>query len=159
MITIRKARREDAQTAWDIRTAAIRNRCVGHYPAEALAIWTAGEMRDDFAVAVEESFYVATTADRVVATGTVNLESGKVDAIFVCPDHMGIGVGKMIMSHLESIARCHGLTELHLDSTLNAAPFYRACGFCGDEVAVYISPRGIALACIPMDKRLTGGEQ
>jgi GNAT superfamily N-acetyltransferase len=89
-----------------------------------------------------------------VGTGMVNLESGKVDAIFVDPAHMGAGVGKKIMSHLESLARQHGLTELHLESTLNAAPFYRSCGFRGEQVAVYNSPRGISLACIPMDKRL-----
>lgn len=154
MIRIRKAGEEDAHAVWDIRNLAIKRQCIGHYPAEVLAIWTSGEMPVNFAEEVARSFFVVTRADHVVGTGTVNLESGKIDGIFVHPDHMGTGVGKKMMSHLESLARCHGVVQLHLESTLNAAPFYRACGFCGDEIAVYISPRGITLACIPMAKTL-----
>jgi len=154
MVTIRKARREDAQAAWDIRNAAIKSQCVGHYAAEALAIWTAGEISEQFRNVVEQHCYVATRDDRIVGTGMVNLESGKVDAIFVHPSHMGMGVGKQLISHLESLARSGGLTHLHLESTLNAAPFYRACGFIGESVAQYQSPRGLSLDCIPMSKRL-----
>ena len=154
MITIRKARREDAQAAWDIRNAAIKSQCVGYYSSEALAIWTAGEISEQFMTVVEHHFYVATIADRIVGTGMVNLESGQVDAIFVHPSHMGMGVGKKLLAHLESLARSVGLTQLHLESTLNAAPFYRACGFLGERVAQYQSPRGLSLDCIPMNKSL-----
>ena len=154
MVTIRKARREDAQAAWDIRNAAIKSQCVGHYAAEALAIWTAGEISEQFMNVVEQHFYVATREDLIVGTGMVNLASGKVDAIFVHPSHMGMGVGKELLAHLESLARRVGLTHLHLESTLNAAPFYRACGFLGERVAQYQSPRGLSLDCIPMIKHL-----
>ena len=154
MVTIRKASREDAQAAWDIRNAAINSQCVGHYSSEELAIWTAGEITGQFMKEVENNFYVATIDDLVVGTGMVNLESGKVDAIFVHPSHMGIGVGKKLISHLESLARSGGLTQLHLESTLNAAPFYRSCGFIGDRVAKYKSSRGLSLDCIPMIKSL-----
>src|SRR4030095_14675205 len=117
MATIRKASREDAQVAWDIRNAAINSQCVGYYSSEELAIWTAGEITEQFIKEVENNFYVATIDDLVVGTGMVNLESGKVDAIFVHPSHMGIGVGKKLISHLESLARSVCLTQLHLEST------------------------------------------
>jgi len=103
MITIRKARREDAQAAWDIRNAAIKSQCVGYYSAEALALWTAGEISEPFMTVVEQHFYVATRADRIVGTGMVNLESEQVDAIFVHPSHMGMGVGKKLLAHLARI--------------------------------------------------------
>ncbi|MFT4929561.1 MAG: hypothetical protein ACI8WB_005695 [Phenylobacterium sp.] len=47
-----------------------------------------------------------------------------------------------------------GLTQVKLDATLNAAEFYRSCGFVGDKVSTYNSPRGFEMACIPMLKRL-----
>ena len=149
---IRKAKREDAKAAWDIRNAAILNQCIGHYSPNALKIWTGGELSEDFANAVEKDFYVATYDDDVVGTGMIHLERGKIDAIFVDPSHMRKGIGTTIVRFLEDIARNHGLETLTLESTLNAAPFYRACGFKGNEIATYNSPKGVSLECIPMVK-------
>lgn len=151
---IRKARRDDAQAVWDLRNAAILAECGSHYSPAELEIWTAGEMTEDFAQAVDDYWYVATSDGRVVGTGTIALASGKVDAIFVQPDRMRTGIGRQMLRHLEKLALQAGLTELSLDATLNAAPFYRACGFVGDRVAKYESPRGIDLDCIPMTKKL-----
>lgn len=133
---------------------AIRNQCVGYYSLEELEIWTNGTITLQFIEAVEDSFHVAALEGHVVGTGIVNLESGKVDAIFVHPSHMRSGIGRQILLHLEKIAHDAGLTHLHLDSTLNAAAFYRACGFVGDSIAQYESPRGISLNCIAMTKTL-----
>jgi hypothetical protein len=57
-----------------------------------------------------------------------------------------------MVSFLEDMARAAGLSKLTLDSTLNAADFYRRCGFAGDVVEKYQSPRGITLDCIRMTK-------
>ena len=80
--------------------------------------------------------------------------SAELDAIFVRPDMMRRGVGKQIVSFLEDIGRAAGLTKLTLDSTLNAADFYRRCGFVGEVAGEYHSPRGITRDCIPMGKLL-----
>ena len=159
MIAIRKACKVDAQEIWDIRKAAISSQCKGHYSPKELEIWTNGEMTNQFMDAIEDSFYVATLDGRVVGTGMINLESGKVDAIFVHPSHMRTGIGRQVLLHLEKLALDAGLTLLSLDSTLNAAPFYREHGFVGDSVAKYESPRGISLSCIPMIKSLCKTEE
>jgi hypothetical protein len=65
------------------------------------------------------------------------------------------GTGKGIMGFLENLALSHGLKMLTLDSTLNAAPFYRACGFEGSEVGLYRTSSGLSLECIPMVKILS----
>ena len=83
-----------------------------------------------------------------------DLDTGKIDAIFVHPNHMGAGVGKQILLHLEQIAIEAGLTQLKLDSTLNASSFYRAYGFEGEKVSKYKSPWGATLDCIPMAKHI-----
>jgi N-acetylglutamate synthase-like GNAT family acetyltransferase len=154
VISIRKANEEDAQAAWHIRNAAINSHCAGHYPPEALESWTRGDVTEDFVSAVVDSFYVATLDGEVVGTGMIDLDSGKVDAIFVHPNNMGTGVGSQILSYLEKLAIDAGLTQVNLESTLNAAPFYRACGFVGETVSKYKSPRGVSLDCIPMKKGL-----
>jgi GNAT superfamily N-acetyltransferase len=107
-----------------------------------------------FAAAVEEGFLVATVDDRVVATGMINLATGKIDAIFVHPDFMKRGIGAAMIGHLEELACSERLPELTLDSTLNAAAFYRSLGFVGDVIGRYPSRRGLKLDCVPMVKRL-----
>jgi GNAT superfamily N-acetyltransferase len=151
---IRKATAADAVAAWEIRDAAILSQCKGHYSPESLAIWTSGEITDEFIQFVVEHFYVATVDDVVVATGMVDLTTGRLDAIMVRPGMMRRGIGRQIVSFLEYIARAAGVTELTLDSTLNAAAFYRSCGFVGNAIGQYHSPRGITLDCIPMTKVL-----
>jgi GNAT superfamily N-acetyltransferase len=151
---IRKACADDAAAAWEIRNAAILHHCPGHYPAELLAVWTDGEVTAGFVQFVESQFYVATVDDAVVGTGMIDCSTGRLDAIFVRPNMMGRSIGRQMMAFLEEIGRAAGLTTLTLDATLNAAPFYRNCGFIGDVIGQYKSPRGITLACVPMTKSL-----
>ena len=153
--TIRKATADDAAAAWDIRNAAILHAYKGFYAEELLATWTEGNPTDRFVQCVVEQFYVATADDRIVGTGAIDVARGKLDAVFVHPHVMGRGIGKQIVLFLESVGRAAGLTRLTLDSTLNAAPFYRRLGFVGEAVGAYESPRGIVLDCIPMTKLLS----
>ncbi len=154
MISIRKANKNDAMVAWEIRNAAINSHCTSYYPAEDLETWTSGEVSDNFVHMVVYNFYIAEVDGQVIGTGMIDLESGKLDAIFVHPNHMGTGVGRLILLHLEQLAIDAGLTQLNLDSTLNASSFYQACGFVGKKVSKYISPRGVTLECIPMKKSI-----
>ena len=65
-----------------------------------------------------------------------------------------MGVGRRILSYLEELALEAGLAQMSVESTLNAAPFYRVSGFVGEMVGKYESPRGISLDCIQMEKSL-----
>lgn len=157
-LTIRKATADDAAEAWALRTVAIRHACRGLYADDLLELWTAGEITDDFVAFVVQQFYVATVNGAVVGTGFVDLDAGRVDAIFVRPEMMGQGIGRRIVAFCEERARRAGLAMLTLDATLNAAPFYRRCGFVGEKVGIYQSPRGISLDCIPMTKSIAATE-
>ncbi|WP_264724637.1 GNAT family N-acetyltransferase [Shewanella subflava] len=125
--------------------------------------WTDGEMPMPFADKLVIDGYVlevdvhfnGKTQLEIIATGMIDLDSGFIDAIFVDPQYMGLGAGKEMLAYLERLAVEAGLSLLKLESTLNAAAFYRKCGFEGDEVSVYQSPRGFNLNCIVMCKKLT----
>jgi GNAT superfamily N-acetyltransferase len=112
------------------------------------------KMTDEFVEHVVQRFYVATVNGVVAGVGSIDPGDGRLDAVFVRPDMMGKGIEKRIVAFCEDLGRSAGLTELKLDSTLNAAPFYRRCGFVGDVIGVYRSPRGISLDCISMTKQI-----
>ena len=156
MLTIRKATSADAVDTWNIRALSVLAACVNHYPTAALSTWVDGAPGEKWARLVESGFYLVEEADLIVGTGMLTLSNGQVDAIFVRPSHMGRGVGRTMLDFLESRAISNGIATIRLDSTLNAAPFYRRCGWSGEKISIYKSPRGIDLACVPMTKRVIG---
>ncbi len=93
-------------------------------------------------------------ARAIVGTGVIDCRTGHIDGVFVSPELMGQGIGKAMMRYLQEIAARFGLENMSLDSTLNAAGFYRKCCFTGERISQYHSPRGISLAYIPMVKRV-----
>ena len=151
---IKKATADDGEEVFDIRRRAILAQCIDDYPIELIKAWTDGDMPVEFVKKLAVDGYVEIIDNCIAATGMVDLTTGIVDAVFVCPNFMQQGLGRKMLSYLEAAAKQAGVRQLHLDSTLNAATFYRHCGFVGNEVAIYHSPRGLDLACIPMCKKL-----
>ncbi|WP_028108335.1 GNAT family N-acetyltransferase [Ferrimonas futtsuensis] len=152
MTSIRKARLQDAEAVWQLRIDAINGLCRGHYSDAAMDRWTEGQCTQAFAEEVDTAFYLLELAGQPVACGAVI--EGQVEGLFVSPQYGGLGLGKRMLKHLEAAARQQGLTKLTLESTLNAAPFYRSQGYQGERIAHYQSPRGFTLDCIPMEKLL-----
>lgn len=157
MLTIRKATSDDVFDAWQIRRASVHAACAEHYPAASLSAWVDGAPTDKWASVVERDFYVAVDEGLVVGTGMLTVANGQVDAIFVLPSHTGCGIGRKMLQFLEALAGDHGVATMRLDATLNAAPFYRRCGWSGDSVSTYRTSRGLELACVPMTKRVVEG--
>lgn len=155
-MNIRKALASDAQAIFDLRNRSIRRLCKGFYQDDLLFRWTEGVVpSSEFVEFVSQLMYVAESSGRVIGCGAVSLLDGKVDAVFVDPDHAGNGIGRKVMQLLEEIAVEGGSTEtLHLEATLNATPFYAKLGFSVDSASLYISPRGFSLECIKMSKSL-----
>ena len=151
---IRKALKSDGQIAFDIRNRAILAQCVANYSLASMVKWTSGEMPEFFADVLAQHGHVYIVDEQVVALGMLDIVTGAVNAMFVCPTQMGKGIGKVMLAHLEATARAASIETLYLDATLNAAKFYRQCGFSGDNISTYHSPMGIDLACIKMTKKL-----
>jgi GNAT superfamily N-acetyltransferase len=154
MLEIKRATPEHAQVAFDIRLQAIRGQCIGAYTREQMLLWTRGKAEDGYSALMDKPFYLGWLNGRAVVTGMLDLDNNEVGALFVLPECTGRGYGKAMLDHLETVAREMAVKTVVLDATLNAASFYRACGYAGDEQAVYYSPSGLTLACIPMTKQL-----
>lgn len=155
MLEIKRATPENAEVAFDIRLRAIRSQCIGAYTSEQMLLWTRGKAEDGYDALMDQPFYLGWVNGEAVATGMLDPRNNEVGALFVLPDYTGHGYGKAMLAFLEDLARELDMTALVLDSTLNAASFYRACGYVGDEQAIYHSPSGLQLACIPMTKQLS----
>ena len=154
MLEIKRATPTYANAAFDIRRAAIRSQCIGAYTAEHMALWTRGKAEDGYSALMEKPFYLGWLNGEPIATGMLDPDNHEVGALFVLPAFTGRGYGKAMLDHLEQVARELAIEEVVLDATLNAASFYRACGYVGDEQAIYHSPSGLQLACIPMKKQI-----
>ncbi|WP_300627449.1 GNAT family N-acetyltransferase [Pseudomonas sp.] len=154
MLEIKRATPDDADSAFEIRREAIRGQCIGAYSAEQMALWTRGCASDGYNALMEQPFYLGWVDGQPVATGMLDLANNEVGALFVLPAFTGRGYGRAMLDHLENVARQQGIAHVVLDATLNAVSFYRACGYEGDEQAVYRSPSGLVLACVPMMKKL-----
>lgn len=152
---IRKANKSDIDVAWDIRKESIKTQCVGYYPDEVIEPWLNGSLPEGFASELESNFYVALQGDEIIGLGALSYSENKIYAIFVKPEFMGEGVGKQIMAFLEALALENNIKTVYLDSTLNAAPFYRSLGYIGDTVVTYNNPRGFVMDCVAMQKVLT----
>jgi GNAT superfamily N-acetyltransferase len=153
-IEIRKAARSDAALAWELRKQATQAQCLQAYPQALIAAWTMGEQGEDWADSVERDFYLAVDGDAVLATGMLNRESARIEAVFVHPEHMRQGIGRQMMAFLETQARASGLHQITLEATLNAVPFYRSCGFAGECAAICQSARIMPMDCMIMSKCL-----
>lgn len=154
MIEIRKANASDVQPIYDLRQRSILAKCADHYQPEQLALWTQGGVSEKLKADIVATFYVSEYQGKVIGCGKLNTDTGMVDAIFVDPPYFGLGAAKKMLTFLEQMAKDHKLEKMVLEATLNAAPFYRAYGFQGEEISTYHSPRGVSLACVVMEKRL-----
>jgi GNAT superfamily N-acetyltransferase len=154
MFEIKRATPDDAGIAFEIRRLAIRHQCIGAYSEQQMLDWTKGSAADGYDTLMQKHFYLGYVEGEPVATGMLDLEHREIGAIFIHPDFMQRGLGKRLLHFLEVLARSLGLAEVCLDATLNAADFYRCCGYVGEGCAVYQSPSGLQLACVPMLKKL-----
>jgi GNAT superfamily N-acetyltransferase len=86
-------------------------------------------------------------------------EPARVRAMFVRPDWTRRGLGTRILEACESAAGAEGFRELYLVATLPGVPLYLAYGFRRIEELEVMTPDGIGLHCVSMDKPITGGSR
>lgn len=151
---IRKANVNDIAVAWEIRKESIKAECTNHYSPETIDLWLNGSLPEGFAAKLERNFYVTTLNKNIIGLGAFSYSDNKIYAIFTKPEFMGKGVGKKMMVYLENLAIKNRINTIYLDSTLNAAPFYRSLGYVGNEVIKYNNPRGFIMDCVAMRKSL-----
>ena len=81
-------------------------------------------------------------------------EPARVRAMFVRSDWTRRGLGRAILESCERAARAEGFTTLALMATLPGEPLYRACGFRETGRTMVVTPDGIALEGVTMERAI-----
>jgi len=156
-IKIRTAKHADAGAIHAVHVRAIREGTVSHYSPVEVEIW-AGRMAPEWYIKpiAANIFLVAELDSGVVAGfGELDIEEAEVKAVYVTPEHKRGGIGRRLLMCLEAIARERGLRRLTLNASLNAEPFYVACGFIPVARTTHeLGATGVHIQCITMAKEL-----
>jgi putative acetyltransferase len=129
---VRPAAHEDRAALADLHTATVEAFGPDGYDAEQVGEWAGADERSptDYTVDVAgEHFTVAVRNGEVAGFGHLVLDVEEVHAVYVHPDHTRRGVGSALLAELEGYARSCGLSELGLQSSLNAVGFYEQAGY------------------------------
>jgi len=81
-------------------------------------------------------------------------DAARVRAMYTHPEFARRGVGRAILAHCEAAAAREGFSRVVLVATMAGVPLYRACGYAEIEGFSEITPNGIAVPLMRMQKTL-----
>ncbi len=154
---IRRATLEDVPRINALHRESILGLCASHYSALELSQWTDALRPEKYvALFAGREFIVVEEDDQILGFGVLDLSNSLVNATYVSPKAARRGIGRSLVQAMESAARQGGVSQLHLNSTLNAVPFYERLGFIQGKMACNRLPTGVELPCVVMTKELRG---
>lgn len=126
--SFRPARREDAETLFDITKASIGGLAGASYSPKQIENWM-GERTATFYEELIAKGRMTVCLRGGVAVGFVDAEPGEVTRLFVLPEVAGVGLGRRLLEIGIAQARLGHSGSIKLEATVNAVGFYRKCGF------------------------------
>ena len=126
-------RPEEGLAFLDIHGRSIRGLAAQHYSSEVIDAWaipiTEANVRGFLKNPEDEIRLIAELDGEPVGLGCLVLKRSELRACYVVPEAARKGVGSAVVREIERIAIGSGVTELHLDASINAEPFYAALGY------------------------------
>lgn len=151
----RRATSDDREGIFRVHVTAVRETCVSHYAPFEIEGWVGVRRLETYAPPFEANdVFVAVERDQVVGFSQLNPATYEVEAVYVDPAFGRQGIGARLLRLVEDTASARGLRDLRLAASLNAVPFYTACGFVAQPEATYRLSTGITIRCVPMTKKL-----
>src|SRR5579862_3624057 len=117
-LNIERLRAADEEAYFRLRRKAILAGCAGYYPQAQLEQWTDARTDGHLPDPLPEAFCCVRMEGQIIASGTIDIATGEVGAMFVLPEYCRRGMGRAMLLHLEGIARHSGLATIHLDASL-----------------------------------------
>lgn len=158
-VVIREMYASDARAFLEVHHAAVRGTAAKDYPRAVIDAWaplpvTRKAMDRVIANPHGELRLIAELNGEVVGIGAIVVAKSELRACYVRPDLGRSGIGSALVRELEETARRNGLSELVLDSSITAEPFYRACGYRAIGSAEHVLQCGQRMVCVKMRKRM-----
>ena len=151
---------EDAEDLLRVHYSAVNETAASHYNQDTRQQWSQPVGPERVATYlrqrdVEEQLTVVALRDEaMVGFATLVPANKEVRAVYVSHSCGRLGVGSQLLGAVEQLARGRGLSELHLDSSLNAEAFYLAHGYGGNERHVIELRSGVSIETVRMSKVL-----
>jgi len=157
MIIVREMRADESRRFLEIHHDAVRALASKDYPPAVLDAWAPLPITD---AAVErfltnrdnEIRLIAELDGEAVGIGAIVVAKGELRACYVAGRAARQGVGSAIVAAIERIAIAHGLTELHLESSLTAELFYARAGYSVEARSELTIGRGVQMSAVKMRK-------
>jgi putative acetyltransferase len=152
---IRRAVTSDASSLPALHRASIFRLCRGDYSAEQLDEWTSGfHPRLYEKLARTHVMFVFEEHESLLGFAVCDPAAGLINAVYVHPDAVGRGIGRLLMAALETDLRDYGVQRIQLNATVNAREFYDSLGYSRHGPTVNRLPSGSELPCEQMSKLL-----
>ena len=162
-IIVRTARIEDARGILEARHSAVHETAAKDYPLEIRRSWSPpvtdkriDQYRRD--TLPNETILVAEVHGAIAGFGVIVESNYELRAVYVAAAFGGQGVGSALLRELERLAKEGGCSELRMDSSLTAAPFYKHHGYQETGRAEHALGSGAKMACVRMRKVLVRDE-
>ena len=146
MIEIRRADPSDRVALSAIRRRAILELAVTAMPPSEAEEWANQAAADRVTRAILD--HAVWVAVQEVPIGWVEVDGGRVAALYVAPHCSGRGVGSRLLLHAEAAIRDAGYAAARLESSPNAASFYSHRGYLPSGAPT-------AAGALPMSKHLS----
>jgi putative acetyltransferase len=158
-ITVRSARIEDARGILEAHYSAVHETAARDYALEIRKSWSlpvTPTRIDDYSrnALPNETTVVADVDGRIAGFGVIIESANELRAVYVAAEFGRRGVGSALLRELERSAKQSGCAELHMDSSLTAAPFYLHHGYEELARAEHTLGSGSTMACVRMRKTL-----
>ena len=154
-LVIRKAADKDRECLCRLHIASIQHFCANAYPEDTIQDWVSSKSPSAYLADNEQQIiYVAEANTTILGFGILNLQSHTIDSLYLRPGYAGQGLGKVLLETLEAHAKTAQISELYLNSTLNAHHFYQRMHYQKLERSTCKLRSGTELACIKMKKSL-----
>ena len=129
--SVRRARPEDVFQVHRVHTTAIREGAGELYDPDVLEVWVDAFNPESFETNIRTmEFFLAEMPDgRIGGFLALDLDARELESLYVAPWGQGRGMGSHLLGFAEELARQKDVTQLWLDSSLNAVSFYAAYGW------------------------------
>ena len=162
-IALRPFRQGDGEKILKLHRRAVNEIACENYDSEILNAW-ATPLTDDLikikGIEFNEKWklgvftIIAEIDGKMAGFGEVVTKQKLLLAVYINPDYKRMGVGKAILCELENIAKKNGATELLMDSSLTAEPFYKIHGYEIIDYGIHTLNSGAKMKCVKMKKKL-----
>ncbi|MCP4425155.1 MAG: GNAT family N-acetyltransferase [Chloroflexi bacterium] len=147
----RKAEVADALEIMKLHKCSVLGLCSVDYTPEQLKEWLKSSTLEKYQKRLElHRAFIAEKDGRTVGYVRWNPATNELCSIFVDPNHVRQGIATKLMKMAYEDAASHGVTDMWLDASLTAVPFYEVEGWEHVEERMHG-----ALACIRMVKRVS----